>query len=88
MEELNEWRMESGIDRLLPHLKSRAASLTSMASKNKSYLEVVYGVEAINGRHSAEFQAEQQGAVVGAGVADILPHQHEVGPSDINTFYL
>lgn len=48
-----------------------------------NYLEVVDGIEAVDGRNAAELETEEQGAVVGACVAYILPHQHEVGPSRV-----
>lgn len=44
------------------------------------YLEVVYRVETIDGRHAAELKAQQQRAVVCARVAHVLTHQHEVRP--------
>lgn len=41
---------------------------------------MVDGVEAVDGGYAPKLEAEQQRAVVCAGVADILPHKHEFRP--------
>lgn len=52
--------------------------------ENVKYLEVIDGVQAVDGRHTAELESEEQRAVVGPRVAHVLPHQHKLGP-DIST---
>lgn len=44
-----------------------------------SDLEVVDGVQRVDGGHTAVLEAEEEALVVLAGIAQVLPDEHEVG---------
>lgn len=55
--------------------------LSNFKFVNMKYLEVIDGVQAVDGRHTAKLQSKEQRAVVCARVAHILPHQHKLRPN-------